>query len=101
MEFGIQLKDSGIRLTTAIRSPSSDDKESEIHGVESKAVLRSCLHGGEGPQIGCGGSTHLSCKSDQIKMREYMDKRVTSPTWGPPPPYTQAFRFPNMGRYFE
>ena len=39
-----------------------------------------------------GGSPHLSCKRDQIKMRDYMDrrvtppKRVTSPTWGPPPP---------------
>ena len=37
----------------------------------------------------CGGSPHLSCKRDQIKMRDYMDrrvttpKRVTSPTWGP------------------
>ena len=47
------------------------------------------------PQIGevtCGGSPHLSCKRDQIKMRDYMDrrvtppKRVTSPTWGPPHP---------------
>ena len=39
-----------------------------------------------------GWSPHLSCKRDQIKMRDYMDrrvtqpKRVTSPTWGPPPP---------------
>ena len=37
-----------------------------------------------------GGSPHLSCKRDQIKMRDYTDrwvtppKRVTSPTWGPP-----------------
>ena len=47
------------------------------------------------PQIGevtCGGSPHLSCKRDQIKMRDYMDRRVTppkqvtSPTWGPPHP---------------
>ena len=36
-----------------------------------------------------GGSPNLSCKRDQIKMRDYMDrrvtppKRVTSPTWGP------------------
>ena len=45
-----------------------------------------------GPQISevtFGGSLHLSCKRDQIKMRDYMDrrgtppKRVTSPTWGP------------------
>ena len=43
-----------------------------------------------------GGSPHLSCKRDQIKMREYIDwrvtppKRVTSPTWGPSPPCKQA-----------
>ena len=63
------------------------------------ANLRACLHGSGGLQIGevtCGGSSHLSCKRDQIKMRDYMDsrvtppKRVTSPTWGPPPPCKQA-----------
>ena len=63
------------------------------------ANLRACLHGGGGPQIGdvtCGGSPHLSCKYDQIKMRDYMDrrvtppKRVTPPTWGTPPPCKQA-----------
>ena len=43
-----------------------------------------------------GGSPHLSCKRDQIKVRDYMDrrvtsqKRVTSPTWGPPSPCKQA-----------
>ena len=43
-----------------------------------------------------GGSPHLSCKRDQIKMRGYLDrwvtppKRVTSPTFGPPPPCKQA-----------
>ena len=37
-----------------------------------------------------GGSPHLSCKRDQIKVRDYMDRRVTSPTWGPPPPCKQA-----------
>ena len=54
-----------------------------------------------GPQTGeitCGGSTHLSCKRDYIKMRDYMDRRVTppkevtSPTWGPPPPCKQALK---------
>ena len=54
-------------------------------------LIRACLHGGGGPQIGevtGGGSPHLSCKRDQIKMRDYMDrrvtpsKRVTSPTRG-------------------
>ena len=43
-----------------------------------------------------GGSPHLSCRRDQIKMRDHMDRRVTppmwvtSPTWGPPPPRKQA-----------
>ena len=37
-----------------------------------------------------GGSPHLSCKRDQIKMRDYMDRRATSPPWGPPPPCKQA-----------
>ena len=47
--------------------------------------LRACLYGGGGPQIGevtCGGSPYLSCKRGQINMRDYMDKRVTSLTWG-------------------
>ena len=43
-----------------------------------------------------GGLPHLSCKHDQIKMRDYMERRVTPlrrvtpPTWGPPPPCKQA-----------
>ena len=63
------------------------------------STLRACLHGGGGLQVGevtCGGSPHLSCKRDQIKMRDYMDRRVTPPkrvtssTWGPPLPCKQA-----------
>ena len=37
-----------------------------------KSFIRACLHGGGGPQVGevtCGGSPHLSCKHDQIKVR--------------------------------
>ena len=37
-----------------------------------------------------GGSPHLSCKRDQDEIRNYMDRRVTSPTWGPPPPCKRA-----------
>ena len=33
---------------------------------------------------------HLSCKRDQNKIRNYIDRRVTSPTWGPQPPCKQA-----------
>ena len=42
------------------------------------------------------GLPHLLCKHDQIKMRDYVERwvtpprRVTSPTWGPPPPCKQA-----------
>ena len=46
-----------------------------------------------GHQIGevtCGGSLHLSCKRDQIKIRDYMDRRVTPTTWEAPPPCKQA-----------
>ena len=55
--------------------------------------LRASLLGGGGPQVGevtRGGSPHLSCKPDQIKMTDYKDrrvappKRVTSPTLGSP-----------------
>ena len=44
------------------------------------------------------GSPHLSCKRDQIKMRDYMDRQVTPPnwvtmpTWGPPPTCKQALK---------
>ena len=57
------------------------------------------MHEGVGPQVGeipCGGLPHLTCKRDHIKMRDYMDrrvsppKRVTSPIWGTPPPCNQA-----------
>ena len=44
--------------------------------------LGACLHGGGGPQVGeaaCSGSPQPSCKRDQIKMRDYMERRVTSP----------------------
>ena len=62
--------------------------------------IRACLHGG-GAQVGevtNGGSPQLSCERDQIKMRDYMDrrvtppKRVTSPIWGPSPPCKQALK---------
>ena len=78
-------------------------KETSHHGksIAKPAKLfsvsfRACLHGGGGPLVGevtCGWSPHLSCKRDKIKMRDYKDKWVTSPTWGPPPPYKQALGF--------
>ena len=45
------------------------------------------------------GSLHLSCKRDQMKIRDYMARRVTptkwaitTPTRGPPPPCKQALK---------
>ena len=48
-------------------------------GESLSPAVRACLQGGGGPRIGevtYGGSPHLSCKTDQIKMRDYMDRRV-------------------------
>ena len=63
------------------------------HSLIRSLYFRACLPEGVGPQEGevtCGGSTHLTCKRDHIKMRDCMDRRVTSTTWGPPPPCKQA-----------
>ena len=68
-----------------------------LKGPTQGPSLTVCLHGGGGPQIGevtRGRSPHLSCKRGQIKMRDYIDRRVTSPTWSPPPPCRQALRVP-------
>ena len=66
---------------------------SKVTLTRSKTSLRACLREGGGPQEGevtCGKLPHLTCKCDHIKMRDFMDRRVTSPTWGPPPPSKQA-----------
>ena len=72
-----------------------------------RMFTRACLHGDGGPQIGevtCGRSPHLTCKRDQIKIRDYKNRRVTppqwvtSPTWGAPPPWKQALRVACMLR---
>ena len=75
-----------------------------------RTKLRACLLGGRGSRVGeatrCG-LPHLSCKCDQIKMRDYMDrrvtppKRVTSPTWGPPPPCKQALKYSELSSWKE
>ena len=49
--------------------------------ISCAAVFRACLHGGGGSQIGevtCGGSPQVSCYNDQIKMRDYVERRVTN-----------------------
>ena len=55
-----------------------------VQGRYSKDSLtfRACLHEGGGPQVGvvtCGGLSHGTCKRDPIKMRDYMDRRITVP----------------------
>ena len=64
--------------------------------------FRACLREGGGPQVGeaaSGGLPHLSRKRNNIKMRDYMDrrvtppKRVTSPIWGTQPPGKQVLSF--------
>ena len=55
-----------------------------VQGRYSKDSLtfRACLHEGGGPQVGvvtCGGLSHRTCKHDPIKMRDYMDRRITVP----------------------
>ena len=61
--------------------------------------IRAWLHEGGGPQVSeltRGGSPRLTCKRDHIKMKDYMDRRVTSPkwvtlpTWAPQTPCKQA-----------
>ena len=70
------------------------DAQSQRHQKGKKCKLRSgieklraCLHEGGGPQVGevtQGGLPHLTCKRDQIKMRDYTDRRFTPPKQGLP-----------------
>ena len=49
-----------------------------------------------------GGLPHLSCKRDQDKMRDYTERRVTSPTWRPLPPNKESdANNPHMENYFH
>ena len=79
-----------------IMSNEDDDDNDDDHvNFEEWGRFRACLRGVGGPQIAevtCGWSPHLSCKGDQIKNQDYMDRRVTSPTWGSPPQCKQALR---------
>ena len=46
--------------------------------------ILSYIHGDGEPQVGevtRGGSPYLSCKYHQIEMSDFMDGRVTPPTW--------------------
>ena len=63
--------------------------------ISCAVVFRACLHGGGGPQMGdvtCGSSPHLSCKRDQIKMRDYVDRCVTHQSGLPHLPWVPHLR---------
>ena len=58
-------------------------------------LLRDCLHGGGGPQV--GEVTRLSIQSLILILSRLHDRwgdppRVTSPIWGPPPPCKQTLK---------
>ena len=81
------------------------------NGSRHPRIIRACLHGGGGHQTGeitRGGSPrlsckrpHPSCKSDHIKMRDFMDRRFTPPTWSPPPPCKQPLNLLPMVEGFS
>ena len=43
------------------------------------SVIHPLNNWGQVGEVTCSGSFHLSCKRDQIKMRDWMDWRVTAP----------------------
>ena len=55
-----------------------------------KGTLKGFLHGGGRPHIGeitYKGSAYLSSKHDQVMMRDYMNRGVTTLTWFPGLPH--------------
>ena len=44
---------------------------------------------GQVGEVTCSGSPHLSCKRDQVKMRDYVDRRV--PSFPSPSPVIHFF----------
>ena len=88
-----------MKLKQKKKKNTCDKKLTTTYTWSVTIQCRACLHEGGGLQVGevtCDGLPHLSCKCDHIKRRDCMDrrvtppKRVTSPTWGPPPPCKQA-----------
>ena len=79
----------------------SDRVFEAVQTTRCTTCFRACLHEGWGPQVGeltCGKLPHLTGRRDHIKMRDYLDrrvtppKRVTSPNWSPPPPCKRAIK---------
>ena len=92
---------------------SFSKKKENNHTLSQSSHVSEMAYGKMRPRLGglpyladratrLGGLPHLSCKHDEIKMRDYMERRVTpprrvtSPTWGPPRPCKQALNGTNV-----
>ena len=99
---------------TAVNCPGNVAVRPRLGGLPHLATFtcqnatpaeRVTLPGRSGNRL--GGLSHLSCKRDQIKMRDYMERRVTPPrrvtssTWGPPPPCKQALNGLKLRNFTE
>ena len=73
---GDHMRDNMVRRATPSERFTSPTRNPP---PPCKQALTACLHGPQTGELRCGGSPHPSCKRDQIKMREYKDRRVTSP----------------------
>ena len=65
---------------TTSHTPSTSTPKYTL--LQRLVTCKGVFHEGRGPQVGevtCGGLPHLTCKRDHIKMRDYMDRRVTPP----------------------
>ena len=96
------IKKGNLLLGNTIEMKYSSDRVFEaVQTTRCTTCFRACLHEGGGLQVcevTCGKLPHLTCKRDRIKMRDYLDRRVTppkqvtSPTWSAPPPCKQAVK---------
>ena len=82
------LANRNIALIYSVTICEEKNNQRIVHGQgasNTNCILRACLHGGGGPQIGevtyvAGHPTyHVN-----VIMRDYMDRWITSPTWGSP-----------------
>ena len=95
----IRQKGSGLDLmwsaciSTLCRSNASKNSMSATNAIACCEVFTNVLIPSRNSNImisfgakhesRLGGSPHLSCKRDLDKIRDYMNRRVTSPSWGP------------------
>ena len=75
----VTLKLFSLSTIEALPPPFGRDQVSKFH-QHGRLETKGLFTWRWGPPLGevtCGGSPHLSCKRDQIKMRDYVDRRVT------------------------